>query len=426
MTPSRAALRRPPAAAPPGRPAAPGRSSWRPRPSPVVAEGRAEDPLAAPEAVDLGGVEEGDAELERPAGRSRAASPLVVRAVAPLPGAELPGAQPDLGQRFGGVERDETHGVETTPMSRFPRPIRRHAGPRARLMIVTYLAADDRYDTMTYRRSGRSGLRLPADLARAVAQLRPGPPVRAAARHRPPRLRPRRHPLRPGQQLRPAARLGGGELRPDARHRPEAVPGRAGHLQQGRVPHVARPVRRVGLAQVPDLLAGPVAAPDGAGLRRHLLLAPLRPGHPAGGDDGRAGRRRPLRQGALRRHLQLQLGADRAGRRDPARAGHAAADQPAVVLDAQPLDRARRPARHAGAGRRGLHRVQPAGPGPADRPLPGRHPGRLAGAHQRLPQRERPQRGEDGHASGRSARSPSGAASRWPSSRWPGRCATRG
>ncbi|MBM0239857.1 L-glyceraldehyde 3-phosphate reductase [Micromonospora sp. ATA32] len=29
-------------------------------------------------------------------------------------------------------------------------------------MIVTYLPADDRYDTMTYRRSGRSGLRLPA------------------------------------------------------------------------------------------------------------------------------------------------------------------------------------------------------------------------------------------------------------------------
>ncbi|NJP31992.1 L-glyceraldehyde 3-phosphate reductase [Micromonospora thermarum] len=29
-------------------------------------------------------------------------------------------------------------------------------------MIVTYLAADERYDTMTYRRSGRSGLRLPA------------------------------------------------------------------------------------------------------------------------------------------------------------------------------------------------------------------------------------------------------------------------
>ncbi|MGC4876323.1 L-glyceraldehyde 3-phosphate reductase [Micromonospora sp. DT43] len=28
-------------------------------------------------------------------------------------------------------------------------------------MIVTYLAPDDRYDTMTYRRSGRSGLRLP-------------------------------------------------------------------------------------------------------------------------------------------------------------------------------------------------------------------------------------------------------------------------
>ncbi|MDG4787023.1 L-glyceraldehyde 3-phosphate reductase [Micromonospora sp. WMMD1102] len=29
-------------------------------------------------------------------------------------------------------------------------------------MVVTYLAADDRYDSMTYRRAGRSGLRLPA------------------------------------------------------------------------------------------------------------------------------------------------------------------------------------------------------------------------------------------------------------------------
>ena len=35
-----------------------------------------------------------------------------------------------------------------------------------------YLAAADRYDSMTYRRCGRSGLQLPGDLARAVAQLR--------------------------------------------------------------------------------------------------------------------------------------------------------------------------------------------------------------------------------------------------------------
>ena len=38
-----------------------------------------------------------------------------------------------------------------------------------------------------------------------------------------------------------------------------AVPRRAGHLDQGRLRHVARPVRRVGLAQVPDRVARPVA-----------------------------------------------------------------------------------------------------------------------------------------------------------------------
>ena len=81
--------------------------------------------------------------------------------------------------------------------------------------------------------------------------------------------------------------------------------------------------------------------PDGARLRRHLLLAPVRPRHAARGDDGRARHRGAPGQGALRRHLLLLGGADARGGRDPARARHAAADPPAVVLDAQPLDRGR-------------------------------------------------------------------------------------
>ena len=50
----------------------------------------------------------------------------------------------------------------------------------------------------------------------------------------------------------------------------------------------------------------------GARLRRHLLLPPLRPGHAARGDDGRARHRGAAGQGAVRRHLVLLAGAHRA------------------------------------------------------------------------------------------------------------------
>ena len=68
----------------------------------------------------------------------------------------------------------------------------------------------------------------------------------------------------------------------------------------------------------------------GRGVLRHLLLAPLRPGHAARGDDGRARPRGPPGQGAVRRDLVL-LGRARPARwRRSSRRGRPAADPPAV------------------------------------------------------------------------------------------------
>ena len=71
----------------------------------------------------------------------------------------------------------------------------------------------------------------------------------------------------------------------------------AGTCGRGRTARAA--ARRKYLARQPR----PVAAADGPGLRRHLLPPPPGPDDAARGDDGRARRRRPLGQGAVRRHL---------------------------------------------------------------------------------------------------------------------------
>ena len=78
---------------------------------------------------------------------------------------------------------------------------------------MSYSAADDRYDSMPYRHTGRSGLKLPVvslglwqnfgddrdeDTQRAILRRAFDRGVTA---------------LRPGQQLRPALRTRGGELR---------------------------------------------------------------------------------------------------------------------------------------------------------------------------------------------------------------------
>ena len=88
----------------------------------------------------------------------------------------------------------------------------------------------------------------------------------------------------------------------------------------------------------------PVAGPDGPGLRRHLLLA-------TGPTRTRRWRRRWARwtprcaPGGRCTPASRPTPPERTARggRDPARARHAAADPPAVVLDAQPLGRGRQP-----------------------------------------------------------------------------------
>ena len=140
---------------------------------------------------------------------------------------------------------------------------------------------------------------------------------------------------------------------------------------------MARPVRGVGLAEVPAREPRPVAGADAGRLRRHLLLAPLRSRDAARGDDGRARHGGSPGQGALRRHLLLQPREDARGGRDHARARDADPDPPAVLLAAEPLDRAGAAGRRRGRGHR-LHRLLAARTRVAHGPLLERHSGGLA------------------------------------------------
>ena len=78
---------------------------------------------------------------------------------------------------------------------------------------------------------------------------------------------------------------------------------------------------------------------------------------------------------------------DARGCGDPARPRHAAPDPPAVLLDAEPLDRGR-PPRRARRARRRLHLLLAARAGDAHRQVPERDPAGLAG--QRRTRRSRP------------------------------------
>ena len=80
---------------------------------PVLAKGLAQDPLAAAETVDLSRVKQVHAQLQRPVHDGVRLLLGVGQPVAPVPGAELPSAEPDPGQpglRVG-LDHQVTHGL---------------------------------------------------------------------------------------------------------------------------------------------------------------------------------------------------------------------------------------------------------------------------------------------------------------------------
>ena len=239
---------------------------------------------------------------------------------------------------------------------------------------MSYVAAPDRYDGMTYRACGKSGLRLPLMSLGLWHNFSDATPMHTqrdialtafdlgithfdlANNYGPP----------PGSAEINFGRI----LRDDlAAHRDELD-----HLQQGGLGHVARSLRAGWrFAQVRAGEPGPEPPSHRRGVRRHLLLASVRHRHPARGDDGCAGDGRPAGQGALCRDLVLLRGEDPRGSGHPAGRGRAVAHPPAVLQPAQPLGGggvARRPRR----ARRRDDRVHGAGPGAAHGQVSPRHP----------------------------------------------------
>ena len=227
--------------------------------------------------------------------------------------------------------------------------------------------AENRYETMIYNRCGRSGLKLPAISLGPVAQFRRRHAARDQARDLPQGLRPRHHPFRSRQQLRPAARLGRDRVRRDPAHRLRRLSRRARDLDQGRLRMWPGPYGEWGSRKY--LLASLDQSLKRMGLDYVDIFYSHRfdPETPLEETMGALDQRRALRQGALCRHLLLQFAAHPRGRRDPRRARHALPHPSAELFDAQPLGRGRRPARYAGRAGRRLDRVLAAGAGHADR-----------------------------------------------------------
>ena len=209
---------------------------------------------------------------------------------------------------------------------------------------MTYVPADGRYDgRMVYRRCGASGLKLPGGLARPLAQLRRRHAARDQARDLPHRLRRRHHPLRPRQQLRPAAGLRRDRVRRDPprptspAYRDELIIStKAGYLmwpgpygewgsRKYLLASLDQSLERMGLDYV-DIFYSHRFDPD----------TPLEETMGALDAAVRSGKR------ALRRHLLLQLREDPRGGGDPEGPRHPLRDPPAELQHDQPLGGARR------------------------------------------------------------------------------------
>ena len=291
--------------------------------------------------------------------------------------------------------------------------------------MPSYLAADTRYDPMPYRRTGRSGLQLPAvslGLWQNFGDITPfdtqrqilrrafdrgvthfdlannyGPPYGSAETNF-------------GRHLRDDFRPYRDELVISTKAGYDMWPGPYGDLGSRKylLASLDQSLQRMGLDYV-DIFYSHRADPD---TPLEETMGALHTAVTSG---------RALYAGISSYSPERT----RAGRRDPGRAGHPAADPPAVLLDAEPLDRGR-PARRARRPGRGLHRVLPAGPGDAHRPLPERRPGGIAGQPQGVVVHRPADRPGAGTDPGAERRSPPAVGRRSPSWRWPGRCATAG
>ena len=167
------------------------------------------------------------------------------------------------------------------------------ATPRKTKTGGPYKASGNRYESMRYNRCGRSGIMLPAislglwhnfggvdsfDVAREIL-------CRAFD------LGITHFDLANNYGSSP--RIGGRDVRANREKGPRPAQGRAHHFVKGRLPHVARSVRRVGLAQVSHCQSRPEPEADGTGVRRHILQPPAGSRYPARRDDGRARPDRP-------------------------------------------------------------------------------------------------------------------------------------
>ena len=243
---------------------------------------------------------------------------------------------------------------------------------------MTYVPAPQRYDTMTLQP-------LRPERARRCRRSRSGsgtisaatPPFERGARHVPHRLRSRHHAFRPRQQLRPAARLGGGEFRPASckadfaglprrarRSRPRPAtcmwPGPYGEWGSRKylLASLDQSLKRMGLDYV-DIFYSHRVDPE----------TPL--------EETMGALDTAVRQGKA---LYVGISSYNAARTAEAAAilrepRHALPHPPAELFDAEPLDRGGQAARHAGEGRDRLHRLLAARAGHAHRQVSEGHSG---------------------------------------------------
>jgi L-glyceraldehyde 3-phosphate reductase len=289
-------------------------------------------------------------------------------------------------------------------------------------MADAYVPAPDRYDRMTYRRCGRSGLDLPLlslGFWWNFGDDRPLETQRAVVRR--PSTSASRTSTWPTTTARRTARPSSTSAASCART--SAAARRARHQHQGRLGHVEGAVRRPRLAQVPAGQPRPEPAAARAGPRRRLLPPPARPATPL--EESMGALHTAVQQGKA-----LYVGISSYGDQRTAEAVRILRELGTPLLIHQPsysmLNRwiETRCSTCSTGGRR-LHRLHRAGAGLLTGQVPRRRPGGqpdgpllLAGpgaAHggeRRAParaERHRPPRGR-----------------RWRRWRWPGRCATSG